>query len=71
MSNQVKGTVKWFNDNKGFGFIAPESGEKDVFVHYNAIVGVGRKTLREGQQVTMNITEGRKGLQAENVSAIT
>ena len=66
MSNQVTGTVKWFNDEKGFGFIEQESG-KDVFVHFSAIVGEGRKTLYEGQQVSMEVTQGQKGPQAENV----
>jgi CspA family cold shock protein len=66
MSNQVTGTVKWFNDEKGFGFIAQEGG-KDVFVHFSAIQGTGRKTLAEGQQVTMTVTSGQKGPQAEDV----
>ncbi len=66
MSNQVTGTVKWFNDEKGFGFIEQEGG-KDVFVHFSAIVGEGRKTLHEGQQVSMDVTQGQKGPQAENV----
>ncbi len=67
MSEQVTGTVKWFNDEKGFGFIEQEAG-KDVFVHYSAIIGEGRKTLQDGQQVTMTVTEGAKGPQAEDVS---
>jgi cold shock protein len=66
MANQVSGTVKWFNDEKGFGFIEQEGG-KDVFVHYSAINGSGRKTLAEGQKVTMEVTNGQKGPQAENV----
>jgi cold shock protein len=66
MSDQVTGTVKWFNDSKGFGFISQDSGQ-DVFVHYSAISADGHKTLREGQKVTMTVTEGAKGLQAENV----
>jgi CspA family cold shock protein len=66
MSNQVSGTVKWFNDEKGFGFIEQEGG-KDVFVHYSAINGSGRKSLAEGQKVTMEVTNGQKGPQAENV----
>ena len=70
MSNQVTGTVKWFNDEKGFGFIEREGGEKDVFVHYSGIQGDGRKTLREGQQVKMTVTQGQKGPQAENVSPV-
>ncbi|MDL5045366.1 cold-shock protein [Oscillatoria amoena NRMC-F 0135] len=68
MSEQVTGTVKWFNDEKGFGFIQPESG-KDVFVHHTAINGSGRKTLREGQKVTFSIVEGQKGPQAADVTA--
>lgn len=67
MSNLVSGTVKWFNDEKGFGFIEQEDGN-DVFVHYSAIVGDGRKTLRDGQAVKMEVTQGSKGLQAENVT---
>jgi CspA family cold shock protein len=68
MSDQlVTGTVKWFNDEKGFGFIEREGG-KDVFVHHSAINGHGRKTLLEGQKVTMVVTQGAKGPQAENVT---
>lgn len=66
MSDQVEGTVKWFNDEKGFGFIE-QAGGKDVFVHFSAIQGTGRKTLRDGQKVTMTVTQGQKGPQAENV----
>ncbi len=66
--SRVTGTVKWFNDEKGFGFIQQEGG-KDVFVHYSAISGEGRKTLAEGQQVTMTVTDGNKGPQAEDVVA--
>ncbi|HJL66911.1 MAG: cold-shock protein [Arenicellales bacterium] len=69
MSNEVTGTVKWFNDQKGFGFIEQEGG-KDVFVHFSAINGSGRKTLIEGQQVTMEVTEGEKGPMAENVTPL-
>jgi CspA family cold shock protein len=65
----VSGTVKWFNDEKGFGFIEREGG-KDVFVHHSAIVGSGRKTLLEGQKVTMEVTQGAKGPQAENVTPL-
>lgn len=65
----VNGTVKWFNDEKGYGFIAQEGG-KDVFVHFSAINGSGRRSLREGQQVTMEVTQGQKGPQAENVTPI-
>ncbi len=68
MSNQITGTVKWFNDEKGYGFIGQENG-KDVFVHYSSIQqSSGRKTLREGQRVTMNVKQGQKGPQAENVA---
>ena len=69
MSAQVEGKVKWFNDEKGFGFIEQDGG-KDVFVHFSAIVGSGRKTLKEGQKVTMEVTNGQKGPQAENVNPI-
>jgi len=62
----VRGRVKWFNDNKGFGFIAREDGE-DVFVHYSAIQGDGFKTLSEGQEVEFEIVNGEKGPQAANV----
>ena len=62
----TKGTVKWFNNQKGYGFITPESG-KDVFVHHTAIQGEGYKTLEEGQSVEFEITEGPKGEQAQNV----
>ena len=67
MSNQVVGTVKWFNDEKGYGFIEQEGG-KDVFVHFSAINGTGRRSLQEGQKVTMDVTQGQKGPQAENVN---
>ncbi len=69
MSNNVKGTVKWFNETKGFGFIEQESGP-DVFAHFSAISGSGFKTLVEGQQVEFTITSGQKGPQAENILAI-
>ena len=62
----AKGTVKWFNDQKGYGFITPENG-KDVFVHYSAIGGDGFKTLREGEAVEFEITQGPKGEQATKV----
>lgn len=66
---RVSGKVKWFNDSKGFGFIEQEGGA-DVFVHFNAIQNDGGfKTLKEGQKVTMEVTQGKKGLQAENVIA--
>lgn len=69
MSNKLKGTVKWFNESKGFGFIEQESGP-DVFAHFSAIVSTGFKTLIEGQRVEFNVTQGQKGLQAENIVAI-
>jgi CspA family cold shock protein len=61
-----KGTVKWFNAEKGYGFITGEDG-KDVFVHFSAIQGEGFKTLDEGQSVTYDLTEGQRGMQASNV----
>lgn len=64
-----KGTVKWFNDQKGYGFIAVENG-KDVFVHHSAILGDGFKTLREGESVEFEITRGPKGEQATNVKKL-
>jgi|TARA_B110000211_G_C14079849_1_gene553983 CspA family cold shock protein len=69
MANIVNGTVKWFNDEKGFGFIAQDSG-KDVFVHYSTINGNGRRSLEEGQAVTMEVVDGQKGPQAENVTPV-
>lgn len=63
------GTVKWFNADKGFGFIEQENGP-DVFVHFRSIVGDGFKTLNEGQRVQFEVTQGQKGPQAENVTAI-
>jgi CspA family cold shock protein len=69
MAEQVEGTVKWFNDEKGYGFIEHDGG-KDVFVHHSAINASGRKTLHDGQKVMMEVTEGQKGPQAENVTPL-
>lgn len=69
MSNTVKGTVKWFNETKGFGFISQQSGE-DVFAHFSAISSTGFKTLVEGQAVEFTVTQGPKGPQAENIVAL-
>ena len=65
-----QGTVKWFNAEKGFGFIAPEDGSADVFVHYTEIQGSGFRTLEENQKVEFDVAPGRKGDQAENVRVI-
>ena len=63
-----KGTVKWFNATKGYGFITNEADGKEVFVHFSGIVADGYKTLEEGQNVTFDLTEGQKGMQAVNVA---
>ncbi len=65
-----KGTVKWFNQDKGYGFITPDGGSHDVFVHFTGIVGEGFKSLEEGDRVSFEATRGKKGMQAENVSRI-
>ena len=62
------GTVKWFNDAKGFGFIAPEDGSADVFVHYSAIAAKGFRSLQEGQRLSFEVVQGPKGSQASNVT---
>ena len=64
------GTVKWFNAEKGFGFIAPDGGAPDVFVHFSEIVGSGYRSLEDGQRVEFEITQGQKGPQAEKVRLI-
>ncbi|SDI28171.1 cold-shock protein [Pseudomonas panipatensis] len=69
MSNRQNGTVKWFNETKGYGFITPESGP-DVFVHFRAIEGNGFKTLAEGQKVSFEVVQGQKGMQAERVQVV-
>jgi cold shock protein len=63
-----EGTVKWFSQEKGYGFIKPDDGGEDVFVHHTGIAGEAFKTLEEGEKVTYEVTEGRRGLQATNVS---
>ncbi len=71
MSVKETGHVKWFNDDKGYGFISLDNGQDDVFVHFRSIVSsAGRKTLLEGQRVEFLVTKGAKGLQAEEVTAI-
>jgi CspA family cold shock protein len=72
MATLVNGTVKWFNSEKGYGFIEQENGGKDVFVHYRNInsSGYGRVSLNDGQKVTFEVGNGEKGLQAENVTAL-
>ena len=68
MADRENGTVKWFNDAKGFGFISRENGE-DVFVHFRSIQGTGFKSLQEGQKVSFKVVQGQKGLQADEVQA--
>lgn len=63
-----QGTVKWFNADKGFGFIAPDDGSADVFAHFSAIQGSGYRSLEENQQVSFDVAQGAKGLQAENIT---
>jgi cold shock protein len=66
----AQGTVKWFSDDKGFGFIAPDEGGEDLFVHHTGIARNGFKTLDEGAKVSYETTQGRKGMQADNVSRV-
>ena len=70
MSNTVNGTVKWFNESKGFGFIEQDNGGKDVFAHYSQIASSGFKTLAEGQEVEFTVSQGAKGPQAHGITAI-
>jgi len=67
---RTTGKVKWFNESKGFGFITPEDGSKDCFVHYSAIQGSGFRTLVEGERVEFDVVQGQKGPAAENVNKI-
>ena len=71
MSDKKRGTVKWFNDSKGFGFITPEDGGKDLFVHFTNIAGDGFKSLAEGQQVEFNVAQGPKGEHATEVTKVS
>jgi CspA family cold shock protein len=66
----AEGTVKWFSNEKGYGFIERGNGEADVFVHFSAIAGEGYKSLTEGQRVSVEVVQGAKGLQAANVTAL-
>jgi CspA family cold shock protein len=66
----AQGTVKWFNDDKGYGFIAPDEGSEDLFVHHSGIAGEGFKSLDEGAKVSYEASRGKKGMQAENVSKV-
>ena len=70
MNDREKGTVKWFNDDKGFGFIAPESGSKDIFVHQSAIMSAGFRSLVEGDRVEYSVEQGPKGPAAASVQKI-
>lgn len=66
----ANGTVKWFNDSKGYGFITPDEGGEDLFAHFSAIQGKGFRTLKEGQRVTFDVTTGPKGKQASNINPV-
>ncbi len=69
-SNMATGTVKWFNDAKGFGFITPDDGSEDLFAHFSAITMPGFKTLKEGDKVSFDVTQGPKGKQASNINRV-
>lgn len=71
MSEKKRGTVKWFNNSKGYGFITPDDNSKDLFVHFSNIVSEGFKSLAEGQQVEFTVTEGPKGPQAADVTPVS
>ncbi len=71
MEKMTRGTVKWFSDQKGYGFVTPEGGRKDVFVHFSALQGEGFKTLAEGDTVEFDIAQGPKGEQAANVRKVS
>ena len=66
----TKGVVKWFNNDKGYGFITPDDGNKDVFVHFSSIQGEGHRSLNEGQAVEFEVAQGKKGLEAKDVRAV-
>ena len=68
--HMAQGTVKWFSDEKGYGFISPDEGGEDLFVHHSGIAGSGFKSLEEGAKVSYEATQGQKGMQADNVSAV-
>ena len=70
LQDMPQGTVKWFNDEKGYGFISPDEGGEDLFVHHTGIAGTGFKSLEEGAKVGFEATQGKKGMQAENVTPV-
>ena len=70
LEHMPQGTVKWFNEEKGYGFISPDEGGDDLFVHHSGISGSGFKSLEEGQKVSYEATQGKKGMQAENVTPV-